>query len=118
VLVFDLSCPWPPWSASAARGLPGAGRWAVAVEDLGFVKVPRSRRPVGVQDQSPAPTMDHHLVVKEAQQHAIFDAGRAAVLLVLDVVDLAGRRGLVAPAGPPAALVAEDDGVAAGMVSA
>jgi hypothetical protein len=31
---------------------------------------------------------------------------------VLDVVDLAGRRGLVAPPGPLAVLVAEDDGIA------
>src|SRR5271165_905004 len=62
-----------PW------GLPRADRGAVAVQDLGLVRVPGGGGAVGVQDQGPAPPVDHDLVVKEAQEHAVFDAGLAAV---------------------------------------
>jgi len=51
-------------------------------------------------------------MVEPAQEHAVFDAGLAAVLLVPDVVDLARRGGLVAAAGPLAVLIPQDDGVA------
>src|SRR5271165_3851826 len=95
-----------PW------GLPRADRGAVAVQDLGLVRVPGGGGAVGVQDQGPAPPVDHDLVVEEAQEHAVFDAGLAAVSLVLDVVDLAGAGGLVVPPGPLAVLVAQDDRVA------
>jgi hypothetical protein len=45
-----------------------------------------------------------------AQHRAISDAGLAAVLFVLHVVDIAGRGAAVAAAGPRAALVTGDDG--------
>jgi hypothetical protein len=47
------------------------------------------------------------LVVKEAEQGAVFDAGRAAVVAVPQVVDLASGRWLVAAAGEPAVLIAQ-----------
>ena len=56
--------------------------------------------------------MDDDLVVVEAQEHAVFGGGRAAVGLVLEVVHLARRGGLVAAAGPLAVLVPQDDRVA------
>jgi hypothetical protein len=56
--------------------------------------------------------VDHDLVVEEAQEHAVFDAGLAAVGLVPDVVHLARGGGLVAPPGPLAVLVPQDDRVA------
>src|SRR5690348_15677956 len=37
-----------------AGPLPGAGGWSVAVQDLGFVLVPRAGGAVGVDDQGPA----------------------------------------------------------------
>src|SRR6185312_15963498 len=80
--------------------LPGAGGWAVAVEHLGLVLVPRGGGPVRVDDQGPAPPVNHDLVVERAQQHAVLDRGRPAVGLVRGVVDLAGAAGLVAAAGP------------------
>jgi hypothetical protein len=55
---------------------------------------------------------DDDLVVIGALKEAILEAGVAAVGFVLDVVDLAGRSGLVAAAGPPAPPVAQDDRVA------
>jgi hypothetical protein len=36
------------------------------VEDFGFVWVPRTGGPVGVQDQRPAPPVDDNLVVEPA----------------------------------------------------
>src|SRR6516162_4950995 len=91
-----------------ARRSPGSGGWAVAVDDLGLVRVPRGGRPVRVQDHGPALLVDDHLVVEEAEQGAVGDAGRAAVGLVAQVVHLAAGRGLVAAAGEPAVLVAQD----------
>jgi hypothetical protein len=44
--------------------LPGAGGWPVAVQHFGLVLVPRARRPVGVDDQGPAPAVDDDLVVE------------------------------------------------------
>src|SRR5258706_12515641 len=79
---------------------PRADRGSVAVQDLGLVLVPRRGGAVGVQDQGPAPPVDHDLVVEETQQDAVLGAGLAAVLLVLGVVHLAGAGGLVAAAGP------------------
>ena len=60
--------------------LPGAGGWSVAVEDLGLVLVPGAGRPVRVQDQGPAPAVDHDLVVEAAEQYAVCGAGLAAIL--------------------------------------
>src|SRR5579859_7420927 len=91
--------------------LPGSGGWAVAMEDLGAVGVPGGGRAVRVQDELPAPAVDDHLMMVETEQDAVFDAGGAAVGLVPDVVDLAAGGGLGAPAGPPAVLVPQGDGV-------
>ena len=75
----------------AALGyLPGAGGWAVTVEGLGAVGVPGGGGPVGVQDQGPAPPVDHDLVMVGTQKDAVGEAGRTAVRQVLDVVHLAG----------------------------
>src|SRR6185312_469425 len=53
--------------------LPGAGRGAVAVQDFGLVLVPRARRPVRVDDQGPAPPVNHDLMVERAQQDTVLD---------------------------------------------
>lgn len=63
----------------------------MAVDDFGFVLVPRRRGAIRVQDHGPAPLVNDNLVVKETEQGAVFDAGRAAVLAVPQVVDLATR---------------------------
>src|SRR6185437_13342137 len=49
---------------------------------LGLVLVPRGGRPVGVDDQGPAPAVDRDLVMEPAQKNAVPDAGGAAVGLV------------------------------------
>src|SRR3984885_12799462 len=49
------------------------------------------------------------------EHDAISDAGLAAVLFVLDVVDVAMGGAAVAAAGPGAAFVAGDDGLADGV---
>src|SRR5579859_2017574 len=82
------------------------------MQDFGAVGVPGGGGAVGVQDQGPAPAVDHDLVVIAAEQDAVFEAGVAAVGFVLDVVDLARGGGLVAAARPAAALIAQDDRVA------
>ena len=87
-------------------------RAVLAVQHLRVVLVPRRGGAVGVEDQGPALAVDDNLVVIETQEDEVFGAGLAAVGLVPDVVDLARRRGLVAAAGPPAVLVAQDDRVA------
>src|SRR6185437_4416751 len=92
--------------------LPGAGRWAVAVQHLGLVLVPRARGPVRVDDQGPAPPVNDDLVVERAQEYAVLDGGRAAVGLVRGVVDLAGPGGLGAAAGPLAVPVPQQHRVA------
>jgi hypothetical protein len=56
--------------------------------------------------------VDDDLVVEAAQEDAVPEAGGPAVGFVLDVVDLTGRGGLAAAAGPAAAPVAQDDRVA------
>jgi len=103
---------WDP-AAQLLSGpvLPGSGGRAVAVQDLGAAGVPRGGGAVRVQHEGPAPPVDDDLMVEETEQDAVLDAGRAAVGLVLDVVDLAGGGGLGAPAGPPAVLIAQGDGV-------
>src|SRR5262245_55014961 len=93
------------------RELPGSGRWSVAVQDLGLVLVPGGGGAVRVQDQRPAASVDHDLVVEAAQEDAVPGAGVAAVGLVRGVVDFAGGGGLVAAARPAAVPVAHDDGV-------
>jgi len=59
--------------------LPGSGGWSVAVQHLGLVLVPRAGRPVRVDDQGPAPAVDHDLVVEGAEQDAVLGRRRAAV---------------------------------------
>jgi hypothetical protein len=59
------------------------------MDDLGLVLVPGCGRAIRVQDHGPAPLVNDNLVVKETKQGAVFDAGRAAVLAVPQVVDLA-----------------------------
>src|SRR3984957_1471063 len=98
--------------AGGGLSLPGAGWGAVAVQDFGAVGVPGGGGAVGIQDQGPAPPVDHDLVVVAAEQDAVLEAGVAAVGFVRDVVHLARGSGLVAAAGPPAALIAQDDRVA------
>ena len=51
----------PRSSQRSRRRLPGAGRRAVASQDLRFVPVPRCRGAVGVQDQRPS--VDHDVMV-------------------------------------------------------
>jgi hypothetical protein len=53
--------------AVRGRALPGPGGWAVAMQDLRLVGVPGGGGAVGVQDQGPAPPVDHHLVVEPTQ---------------------------------------------------
>src|SRR5258707_11098799 len=86
--------------ACQAGPLPGSGGWSVAVQHLGLVLVPRAGRPVRVDDQGPAPAVDHDLVVEGAEQDAVLGRRRAAVGLVPGVVHLAGAGGLGAAAGP------------------
>ncbi|HMI25604.1 MAG TPA: hypothetical protein VK594_14040, partial [Streptosporangiaceae bacterium] len=75
--------------------LPRTDRGSMAVQDLRLVLIPRGRRPVGVQDQGPAPPVNDHLVVECAQEHAVCGTGLAPVGLVLRMVQLTRRRGLV-----------------------
>src|SRR5690242_10346058 len=95
----------PGYPAVSGRGAgvtgwsPRADGGSVAVEGLGLVLVPRRGGAVGVQDQDPAPPVNHDLVVEPAQKHAIPDGRGPAVGLVPGVVDLARLGGLVAPAG-------------------
>jgi hypothetical protein len=41
------------------------------VQHLGLVVVPGGGGAVGVQDQGPAPAVDHNLVMEEAEQDAV-----------------------------------------------
>jgi len=91
---------WPkPWLAEFR--LAGSGGRAMAVEHLGAVGVPRGGRPIRVQDQRPAPPVDHHLVMEKAQKNAVLDAGGAAVGLVADGRVGPGRPAGIAPGGFP-----------------
>src|SRR5207245_4689344 len=62
-------------SPSVPGALPGPGWWPVTVENLGAVGVPRGGGAVGVEDQGPAPSMDHGQVVEGTQKDAGGDAG-------------------------------------------
>src|ERR1700722_3671554 len=87
------------------RGLPGWVGWSVAVQDLGPVGVVGGGGAVGMENDGPAPLVDHDVVVIPAEKSAVVEAGLAAVGLGSGVVDLAGRGGLVAAVGEPAVLV-------------
>src|SRR6185437_3826488 len=67
---------------------------------------------VGIDDQGPAESVDHYLVVVGVQEHAADQAGLTAVGFVRGVMDLAGAGGLVAAAGPLAVPAAEPGGMA------
>jgi hypothetical protein len=96
----------------ATRAGPGVRGCGAPWSCPGLVLVPRRRRPVGVQDQGPAPPVNRDLVMEPAQQHAVLDGRGAAVGLVPGVVHLARLGGLVAPPGPLAVLVAQHHRVA------
>jgi len=83
----------------------------VAVQDLRLAGVPRGGGTVRVQDQGPAPPVNYDLVVKPAQEHAVFGAGLAAVFLVPDVVHFARTGGLVASARQLTTRCANCDGL-------
>src|SRR5450756_2022683 len=102
--------PRAPWS-----GLCGAVGWGcVAPEELAPRPVGAGRS-VGQEFDFPAPTVDADVMMILTQQHAVLDAGGAAVLQVPDVMHVADRRALVAAACPCAVLVAEDDGAPDGL---
>src|SRR5689334_5663654 len=82
------------------------------MKNLGLVLVPGGGSAIGVDDQGPAESVDHDLVVVCAQEHAADQAGLAAVGFVRGVVDLAGAGGLVTAAGPLAVPAAEPGGMA------
>src|ERR1035437_4815464 len=104
--------PAVPGVTRRGRGLAGAGGWAVAAQDFGFVPVPGGGGAVGVADQGPAHPVDHDVMVIPAQQDAVLQAGLSSAALVPQVVDLTRRGGLVAAAGPLAELVPQLDRVA------
>ena len=84
---------------SQVRDSPGgSGRRAVAVQGLGAVGAAGGGGAVGVQGDRPAPLVNSHLMVEEAEQGAAGHAGGAAVGQVGHMVHLAGRGGLVAAA--------------------
>ena len=68
-------------SGLRAGSVTRADRGSVAMEDLGLVLVPGGRGAVGVQDQSPAPPVNHHLMMERAQQDGVLDGGLPTVLL-------------------------------------
>ena len=83
---------------------PPSGQAGARVADAALPQRSGDRRGEGGElDQGPALAVNHDLVVIETQNNAVFGAGLAAVGLVLDVVDFARRRGLVAAAGLGAA---------------
>jgi putative hydrolase of the HAD superfamily len=61
---LSSGAPADPVAAARGRALPGEGGRTVAVQDLGLAGVPHGGGPVGVQDQRPAPFVDHDLVVE------------------------------------------------------
>src|SRR5271165_2821269 len=71
----------------------------------------RRRGAVRMQVQVPAPPVDGDLVVEQAQQAAVVQAGRSALCSWDQMVDLAGRGTLVA-AWERAVFVTGDDGPA------
>ena len=60
-----------PVDRQATGAVTRPGRGSVAVEDLGFVLVPRGGGAVGVDGQGPAPAVDDDLVVEGAEQDAV-----------------------------------------------
>jgi hypothetical protein len=88
-------------------GVGGGG--SVAAQDL----APGSGGPdrsVGQEFDFPSPPVNADIMVELAEQNAVLDAGRAAVLLPPDMMHVTIGRALVAAAGPGALLVAGDDG--------
>src|SRR5450756_282552 len=107
-----ISSSQPSWRASWNRrgwlcGL-GAG-WCVAAEDLAAGAV-GAGGPVGEELDVPAPAVDADVVVVLAQQDAVPDAGRAAVLEAVSYTHLAAGGAPAAAAGSRAVLIAQDHG--------
>src|SRR5882724_13530150 len=75
-----------------------ASGWPVAMDDLAPGSV-RGGGPVRMQDESPAPSMNAHIVVELAQKGTISDRCDTSLALVAEVVDIAGG-GSPAAAGP------------------
>src|SRR5580698_9099942 len=92
------------------RGRCGRGRGRAALDDLSLGSG-GAEASVGEAFDFPSPPVDADVVVVLAGDHAVVDAGGAAVFFVFDVVDVGDGGGAVAAAGPGAVLVAVDDGV-------
>jgi hypothetical protein len=84
-------------------------RRGMVPDDLSAVGAAGFHRPVGVEDDLPAPPVDACFMMKFAEKAAIFDGGFASVALVSDVMHVGGRGGPVAAPGPRAVPVAEGD---------
>ena len=83
------------------------------MQDLRFVRVPGGGGAVGVQDERPAPPVDHDLVVEETEQRRslwCWSCRRSPCACTRCTSH--ARGGLVAASRPPAVLVAQGDGVA------
>ena len=93
---------------SRAEWLPGVGRRAMAADDLP-VRALYLAGAVGMDRQSPAEFVQHHVMVPPTVIFEVREAGVAAVGSVLDVVGLTARRGLVAAAGVLAVLIPQRD---------
>src|SRR5882724_10223989 len=87
-----------------------ASGWPVAMDDLAPGSV-RGGGAVRMQDESPAPSMNAHIVMELTQKCTIRHGSLAAVALVPQVVDIAGGGSLTA-AGPFAVPGAQRDGAA------
>src|ERR1700733_9601012 len=99
VLAGGLGCRWRP----------------VAAEDGLSVGAGGAGGSVGQEFDFPAQPVDADVMVILAEHDAVGAAGLPAVLFVFDVVDVAVGGAAVAAAGPGAALVAGDDGLADGV---
>src|SRR6266567_6692330 len=108
----EFRSSWRLQRMPSAGPLPGAGGWPVAVEHFGLVVVPRAGGPVGVDDQGPAPAVNHDLVMERAEQDTVLHGRLAAAGLVPGMVHLARPGGLVAAAGPLAVPVPQQHRVA------
>jgi hypothetical protein len=78
--------------------LAGSGGRSAAAEDFGAVGAAGSGGAVRGQGDGPAPLVNHNTMVKGAKKRTIPHRSGAAVGQVGQLVDLAGRRGLVAAA--------------------
>jgi hypothetical protein len=96
------------WSSPRTGRVTRLGRRAVASDDLACGAAGLAGA-VRVDGQLPAELVQQDVVVPVAAAFEVDQAGGAAVGAVDDMVRFAGRGGLVAAAGVPAALVAQRD---------